>query len=51
MINDNSASEIKVMLKKIWLISFHRWIMRNCNGTTKEHMDELLKAESDWETL
>ena len=51
MINDNSASEIKVMLKKIWLISFHRWIMANCNDSTKEQMDELLKAESDWETL
>ena len=51
MINDNSASEIKVMLKKIWLVSFHRWIMANCNGGTKEQMDELLKAESDWETL
>jgi len=51
MINDNNASEIKVMLKKIWLISFHRWIMANCNGATKEHMDELLKAEGDWETL
>lgn len=51
MINDNSASEIKVMLKKIWLISFHRYIMRNCNATTQEHMDEMLKAESDWETL
>jgi len=51
MINDNSASEIKVMLKKIWLISFHRWIMAECNDGTKEVMDELLKAESDWETL
>jgi vacuolar-type H+-ATPase subunit C/Vma6 len=36
MINDNSASEIKMMLKKIWLISFHRWIQGNCNGGTKE---------------
>lgn len=51
MIEDQSSSDIKVFLKKIWLISFHRWIMANCNGTTKEHMDELLKAESDWETL
>jgi len=51
MINDNSASEIKVMLKKIWLISFHRWIMANCNNSTQEVMDEILKAESDWETL
>jgi len=34
MINDNSASEIKVMLKKIWLITFHRWTMANCNGGT-----------------
>jgi V-type H+-transporting ATPase subunit d len=51
MINDNSASEIKVMLKKIWLISFHRHIEANCNDSTKEVMDDLLKAESDWETL
>lgn len=47
----HSSSEIKVFLKKIWLISFHRWIMANCNETTREHMDELLKAESDWETI
>lgn len=51
MINDNSASEIKVMLKKIWLISFHRWIMANTNDGTQEVMDEILKCESDWETL
>ena len=51
MINDNSASEIKVMLKKIWLISFHRWIQANCNASTQEVMDDLLKAESDWETM
>ena len=51
MINDNSSSDIKVFLKKIWLIQFHRWIMKECNGGTQEQMDELLKAESDWETL
>lgn len=34
MINDNSSSDIKVFLKKIWLIQFHRWIMANCNGGT-----------------
>jgi len=34
MINDNSSSDIKVFLKKIWLIQFHRWIMSNCNGGT-----------------
>lgn len=49
--DQHSASETRVFLKKIWLISFHRWIMANCNETTKEHMDELLKAESDWETI
>lgn len=27
MIKDNSSSDIKVFLKKIWLIQFHRWIM------------------------
>jgi hypothetical protein len=51
MIDDYSASELKVFLKKIWSVSFHRWIRENCNGGTIEHMDELLKAESDWETL
>jgi V-type H+-transporting ATPase subunit d len=25
--------------------------MENCNGGTCAQMDELLKAESDWETL
>jgi len=51
MIDQHSSSEIKVFLKKIWLIHFHRWIMANCNETTQAVMDELLKAESDWETI
>ena len=51
MIGDYSSSDIKVFLKKIWLIQYHRWIMANCNGTSCEVMDDLLKAESDWETL
>ena len=51
MIKDNSSSDIKVFLKKIWLIQFHRWIGQTCNGGTQEQMDELLKSESDWETL
>ena len=34
MINDYSASDIKVLLKKIWLVSFHRWIRANCNSST-----------------
>lgn len=38
-------------MKKIWLVQFHRWIMSECNGTTQEHMDDILKAESDWETM
>lgn len=50
-INDFSSSDIKVFLKKIWLAQFHRWIMDECNGGTQEQMDEILKAESDWETL
>jgi len=49
--DQHSSSEIKVFLKKIWLISFHRWIMANCNEGTKAVMDEMLKAESDWETI
>ena len=51
MINDYSSSDQKVFLKKIWLAQFHRWIMSECNGGTQEQMDEILKAESDWETL
>ena len=51
MINDYSSSDIKVFLKKIWLAQYHRWIVDNCNGGTITQMDELLKAESDWETL
>lgn len=51
MINEYSSSEIKVFLKKIWLIQFHRWIQARCNGATKAVMDGLLKAESDWETI
>jgi hypothetical protein len=34
MINDYSSSDIKVFLKKIWLVQFHRWIMSECNGGT-----------------
>ena len=50
-VDQHSSSEIKVFLKKIWLLSFHRWIMANCNEGTKAVMDEMLKAESDWETI
>ena len=50
-LNTYSSAEQLVALKKIWITEFHRWIMTNCEETTKEHMDELLKAESDWETL
>jgi len=51
IINDYSSSDIKVFLKKIWLVEFHRMIKATCNGTTVDVMDDLLKAESDWETL
>lgn len=51
MINDYSSSDIKVFLKKIWLAQYHRWIQENCNDGTCASMDELLKAEGDWETL
>lgn len=50
-LDNYTSSEIKVFLKKIWLVTFHRWIMANCNETTQEHMNELLKAEADWETI
>jgi len=40
-----------VSIKKIWLTEFHRWVMGNCNSTTQETMDDILKTESDWETL
>jgi vacuolar-type H+-ATPase subunit C/Vma6 len=51
MINDYSSSDIKVFLKKIWLASFHRWVVGNCNGDTSAIMDDILKSEADWETL
>lgn len=51
IINDHTSSDIKVFLKKIWLIEFQRTIKATCNDTTIEVMDDLLKAESDWETL
>ena len=35
-INNYSASDIKVLLKKIWTVSFHRWIRENCNAGTIE---------------
>lgn len=46
-----NLNEQLVAIKKIWLADFHRWIMANCDKTTCEHMDELLKAESDWDSL
>ena len=48
MINDYSASDIKVFLKKIWLISYHRWIMANCNGSTQEMMDGFISSDGGW---
>jgi len=42
---------MKIFLKKIWLMEFHRWIMARTNGGTQEIMDDILKAESDWETM
>ena len=51
MIYKDSAAEVTAQLKKIWLTQFHRWIMHPCHETTQEKMNELLCAESDWETL
>ena len=45
------SQELKMILKKIWLTKFHRWIMAHCDDATREIMDDLLKSESDWETI
>ena len=50
-IKDFSSQELKISLKKIWLLEFHRWCMACTNGTTQEVMDGILKAEADWEVL
>lgn len=49
--SDFTNTETNVFIRKIWLIQFHRYIMANCNGSTQEHMDHILKSESDWSTL
>ena len=46
-----SSADQLLRIQKIWLAEFHRWIMAHCNDATCEHMDNLLKAEADWETL
>lgn len=50
-IQEYSSSDLKILLKKIWLSHFHRWCMAHCNGGTQEMMDDILKAESDWEAI
>ena len=50
-LNTFSSAEQLVAIKNIWITEFHRWVMASCNETTQEHMDELLKAEADWETI
>lgn len=51
MIYKDSAAEVTAQLKKVWLTQFHRWIMHHCHETTQDKMNDLLCAESDWETL
>lgn len=51
MMENESSQDIKMQLKNIWLSEFHKWIMANCNPSTQEEMSNILKAESDWETL
>lgn len=50
-INSLSSADQLLRVKKIWKSDFHRWIMANCNECTREWMDDVLKAEADWETL
>ena len=50
-INSLSSADQLLRVKKIWKSDFHRWIMANCNESTREWMDGVLKAEADWETL
>jgi len=48
---DFKAEKIKNLLKKIWLMEFHKFCMEYLPDTSKAMMDNLLKFESDCMTL
>ena len=48
---DFKAEKIKNLLKKIWIMEFHRFCMQYLPDTSKSIMDDLLKFESDCMTI
>ena len=48
---DFKAEKIKNLLKKIWIMEFHRFCMAYLPDTSKQILDDLLKFESDCMTI
>jgi hypothetical protein len=51
LMKDFKAEKIKNLLKKIWIMEFHRFSMEYLTDTSKSIMDDLLKFESDCMTI
>jgi len=51
LMKDFKAEKIKNLLKKIWLMEFHKYCMEELTDTIKEMMNDLLKFESDCMTI
>jgi len=51
LMKDFKSEKIKNLLKKIWIMEFHRFCMANLPDTSKQVMDDLLKFESDCMTI
>jgi len=51
LMKDYKAEKIKNLLKKIWIMEFHKFCMTALPDTSKEILDDLLKFESDCMTI
>lgn len=51
LMKDFKAEKIKNLLKKIWIMEFHKFCMEHLPDTSKTVMDDLLKFESDCMTI
>lgn len=51
LMKDFKAEKIKNLLKKIWIMEFHKFCIKNLPDTSQSVMDDLLKFESDCMTI
>jgi V-type H+-transporting ATPase subunit d len=51
LMKDFKAEKIKNLLKKIWIMEFHKFSMKYLPDTSKAILDDLLKFESDCMTI